>query len=42
MTYVNVFGEEVVGGLVLLQQVGVDAAAGSNGAEEETKEAVEE
>lgn len=39
-TYVDVVGQEVVGGLVLAQEVRVDGASGEDGSEEETEEAV--
>jgi hypothetical protein len=39
-TYVDVLGEQVVCGLVLADEVGVDGAAGEGGAEEEAEESV--
>ena len=39
ITYVDVFGQQLVGHFVLVQDVVVDACAGECGTEEETKEA---
>jgi len=40
ITHVDVFSQELVRGLVLLQSVVVDATAGKGAAEEETEESV--
>jgi hypothetical protein len=38
-TYVDVLGEQVVGSLVLLDQVAVDGAAGKSGSQKEAEQA---
>lgn len=40
MTHVNVLCQELVGGLVFLEDVGVDTGAGEGAAEEETEQTV--
>lgn len=40
LTHVDVLGQKVVGGLVFLDEVGVDAGAGECGPDEEAEESV--